>query len=146
MPKPSRRHLSDAGPQSIAEVWTTSGTRRRRRVRIVGLGPRGLWRSPPCLRHNQGLGRSDETAGGAQRKSSRRYLLYLDFHTPGQAVLDRNRSVVMGIDRQLDAHAPVANCAADALHGRRDAAILRPRKALQPQAGGLSGANAAERR
>src|SRR5262245_9183441 len=26
MPKPSRRHLSTAGPQSMAEVWITSGT------------------------------------------------------------------------------------------------------------------------
>src|SRR5712691_5271889 len=34
MPKPSSRHLSDAGPQSIAEVCTTSGTNRRRRLEL----------------------------------------------------------------------------------------------------------------
>src|SRR5256885_17089190 len=30
IPKPSRRHLSDAGPQSMLEVCTTSGAKKRR--------------------------------------------------------------------------------------------------------------------
>src|SRR5689334_10474950 len=113
---------------------------------MVGPGPRGLLRSLSCLRHHHRLGRGDEPAGGAQGKSSRRYLLDLDFHTTGQAVLDRNCRVVMGIDQQLDPDPPVAYFAADAFDRGRDAAILRPRKTLQPQAGVLAGTDTADRR
>src|SRR6266498_2099727 len=103
MPKPSSSALSDAGPQSMADVWTTSGTSRRR-MSVT---------SPLNQSHRRGL----QSAGASQEEDERRDLLDRDLHCSSQTMLDFDSRVTVHCDRQLNAHAIVSNLVRHSEHG-----------------------------
>ena len=80
-------------------------------------------------------------AGRSQEQGSGRDAFDLHFDGAGQAMLERDARVRSGVDREFDAHAAIANAVGDPNDARRERAILRPRKSLQPHDGGLAGAN-----
>src|SRR5262245_57271721 len=54
MPNPSSKHLSDAGPQSIADVCTTSGASQRREILTAPvLVLKWLVQRRPCLQRER---------------------------------------------------------------------------------------------
>ncbi|HKH44225.1 MAG TPA: hypothetical protein VKM72_06140 [Thermoanaerobaculia bacterium] len=91
MPNPSNSAFSAAGPQSIAEVWTTSGARKRRAGERPGLT----------------TGRAARNlANRAQDEDRRRDPLDLDLHRAWQPMLQRQAGAAVGLESELDADAP----------------------------------------
>src|SRR5262245_52320697 len=128
MPKPSSRHVSAAGPQSMAEVCTTSGTRRRRVEEGTAL-TRPFSARP-------GLPPPGAPEACPQRAAPRSLAPRFDLHLGGsrEAVLEGNRRGAVRVDAELDPDATVPRFAGDPTHCRRKAAVLRPGEALEPQA------------
>jgi hypothetical protein len=124
---PDQSIPEDAGPQSIAEVCTTSGARKRRR-RTDGDAMAGSGSADGA----GGILRPQPPADVAQDQDRRGHVLGDDLRRAGQSVLNGNRQIHMTVNRKLDSNRSLVFFVRDLSDLSREAAVLRPRKPRQP--------------
>src|SRR6185503_8049993 len=122
MPNPCSIEVSDAGPQSIAEVWTTSGART-------------LWRVKAGFRSSSRIRRD---AGGSQDKSHRRQALDLHLDGARQPMHHGDCRARLTLQRDLDADHSLRRLAGDMRHPAFQPAEAGPRVSLELQPGRLA--------